>query len=102
VASLDLATVDPALVGFGGGFTDGRYAWLAPITGSKAARIDLANFGTQGVRAVDFATIDASLMGFGGGFSTGKYGVMVPYNSITTGDKRKVIRIQLQEGAGTQ
>jgi hypothetical protein len=102
VTVLDLATVDPALVGFGGGFTDGRYAWLAPVAGSKAARVDLANFGTQGVRVVDFATIDTSLTGFGGGFSTGKYGVMVPYNSVTTGDKRKVVRIQLQEGAGTQ
>jgi hypothetical protein len=101
VTVVDVATVDPALVGFGGGFSDGRYAWLTPYNGSKAARIDLANFTTSGVRVVDFATIDASLTGFLGGISTGRYGIAVP--SYKSGAwYQKVVRIQLQEGAGTQ
>jgi hypothetical protein len=103
VTSVDVASVDPALAGFSGGFTDGRYAWLVPFNGNKAARVDLANFGTSGVRAVDFATIDPALTGFSGGFSNGKYGVMVPsYKLAVSGFYQKAVRIQLQEGAGTQ
>jgi len=102
-SSVDVAAVDPNAVGFIGGFTDGRYAWLVPFNGSKAARVDLANFGTGGVRAVDFATIDPALTGFSGGFSNGKYGVMVPsYMRAVSGFYQKAVRIQLQEGAGTQ
>jgi hypothetical protein len=68
-----------------------------------AARVDLANFGTSGVRAVDFATIDPALTGFSGGFSNGKYGVMVPsYKLAVSGFYQKAVRLQLQEGAGTQ
>ena len=103
VTVLDLATVDAALAGFNGGFTDGRYAWLAPYAGSKAARVDLANFTASGVRVVDFTAIDPSLTGFAGGFANGKYGVMVPsYKLAVSGFYHKVVRIQLQEGAGTQ
>jgi len=103
VSGINLAVVDPALVSFNGGFTDGRYAWLAPHTGTKAARIDLANFTASGVRVVDFATIDPSLTGFAGGFANGKYGVMVPsYRLAVSGFYQKVVRLQLQEGAGTQ
>ena len=93
----------PSLAGFNGGFTDGRYAWLVPFNGTKAARVDLANFTASGVRAVDFATIDPSLTGFAGGFANGRYGVMVPsYKLSVSGFYQKVVRIQLQEGAGTQ
>jgi hypothetical protein len=89
-------------VGFLGGFTDGRYAWLAPYNGTKTARIDLANFSASGVRVVDFATIDPSLTGFHGAFSNGKYGVMVPsYKLAVSGFYQKVVRIQLNQGAGT-
>jgi hypothetical protein len=102
VAVVDLMSVDGALAGFRGGFTDGRYAWLIPYWGSKVARVDLANFTTSGVRVLDLTTVDPSLTGgFRGGFASGKYGVMVP------GDRAgifnfKVVRFQLQEGAGTQ
>ena len=102
VTVLDVAAVDAALVGFNGGFTDGRYAWLVPYLGSKAARVDLANFTAAGVRAVDFGVLDASLVNFSGGFSNGKYGVMAPYTGPGAIGKHKVVRIQLQEGAGTQ
>jgi hypothetical protein len=102
VTVLDVAGVDASLVGFLGGFTDGRYAWLAPYNGTKTARIDLANFSASGVRVVDFATIDPSLTGFHGAFSNGKYGVMVPsYKLAVSGFYQKVVRLQLHQGAGT-
>ena len=102
VTVLDLKSVDSALYGFRGGFTDGRHAWLVPHVGTTAARIDLANFTTSSVRAVDLATIDPSLKWFSGGFANGKYGVMVPSERVGGGPTSKVLRIQLQEGAGTQ
>jgi hypothetical protein len=103
VTVLDLMAVDGALYGFKGGFTDGRYAWIVPHIGSKAARIDLANFTASGVRVVDLAASDPSLTGgFSGGFANGKYGVMVPSQRHGSDFYFKVVRLQLEEGAGTQ
>lgn len=97
VSILDLANVDPALKGFNGGFTDGRYAWLAPgLGGTKAARIDLADFSPSGVTAVDFATLDPLLNGFFGGISNGRFGVFVPYyHGPSATGRSQAVRLQL-------
>ncbi|MBI4319149.1 MAG: hypothetical protein HY675_11720 [Chloroflexi bacterium] len=105
VTALDLAAVDGYLVGFRGGFTDGRYGYFVPnFTGSvlsgKVARVDLQNFTASGVTALDLAAVDSSLNGFSGAFSDGRYGYLAPYAN-TSGLSGKVARIQLTSGAGS-
>jgi hypothetical protein len=101
VTALDLASVDPGLKGFAGGFTDGRYGYFVPnysggITESgKVARVDLQNFTTGGVTVLDLASVDAGLKGFTGGFTDGRYGYFVPViNGPNTYDG-KVARVDL-------
>ncbi len=98
VTVLDLTTVDAALKGFWGGFTDGRYGYFVPYYNGaysgKAARIDLQNFTTSGVTVLDLTTVDVDLKGFMGGFSDGRYGYFVPYNNGAAFGK--VARVDLQ------
>ena len=52
VSYLNLANTDASLVGFEGGFTDGRYGYLVPNkggSGCKLARVDLYDFTTVSV-----------------------------------------------------
>jgi hypothetical protein len=100
VTVLDLTTVDAELKGHIGGFTDGRYAWLAPYAGTKAARIDLANFTASGVRVVDLGELDTAGTKYESGFTNGQYGVMVPFRS-NFGIGSKLIRIQMFQGPGS-
>ncbi len=100
VTSLDLASVDPGLRGFQGGFTDGRYGYFVPFyNGSarsgKVARVDLQNFTSGGVTSLDLASVDAGLKGFNGGFTDGRYGYFVP-NGNNSGPSGKVARADLQ------
>ena len=95
VTVLDLATIDPALKGFQGGFTDGRYAWIAPaIVGSKGARIDLANFSASGVSVIDFPAIDPAGT-WPSGFTNGRHGILCPTGA------RKLMRVQMFQGPGS-
>jgi len=104
VSYLDLATVDPNLKGFLGGFSDGTYSYLVPYEDSVAhhgnvARIDLNDFSSSGVSSLDLTTVDPSLKGFYGGFSHGTYGYFVPYyNGAFHG---KVVRIDLTNFAAS-
>jgi hypothetical protein len=86
VTVLNLAAVDPDLVAFYGGFTDGRYGYVFGTgysTGEngKVARVDLANFTAGGVTVLDLAAINPALKSFSGGFQDGRYGYLVPYNN---------------------
>ncbi len=99
VTSLDLASVDPGLKGFTGGFTDGHYGYFAPYNNGsgpsgKVARVDLQNFTSGGVTSLDLASVDAGLMGFNGGFTDGRYGYFVP--NTNSGSSGKVARADLQ------
>lgn len=106
VSVLDLTTANPTLKGFVGGFTDGRYAYLAPSHNSlqyfgTAARVDLQNFTADGVTWQDLTTLDSDLTGFHGVFTDGSYGYFVP-RVLQNGSTfhGKVVRIQLFSGAG--
>lgn len=85
VSMLDLGTVDGALKGFQGGFTDGRYAYFVPdINGNlsgKVARVDTLNFASGGVSSLDLAAVDSRLKGFRGGFTDGRYAYFAPDNN---------------------
>ena len=99
VTSLDLAAVDSDLMGFAGGFTDGRYGYFVPnYNGSesgKIGRVDLQNFTPAGVTWLDLAAVDSGLKSFYGGFTDGRYGYFVPHknNGSYSG---KVARVDLQ------
>ena len=104
VAALDLAMVDSGLVGFKGGFTDGRFGYFVPSSNSpgysgKLARVDLQNFSTNSVTILDLAAVDGGLKGFWGGFTDGRFGYFVPdYDG--SGYSGKVARIPLFFGGG--
>jgi hypothetical protein len=82
ISVFDLTTINPLLVGFIGGFTDGRYGYLLPYYTTKLARIDLNDFNT-----VSFMELSATNpifqteagMCYGGGFTDGKYGYFAPF-----------------------
>ena len=82
VQMLDLKAIDPALVYFSGGFSDGRYAYLVPRgpgNGSgKTVRVDLTDFSASGVQVLDLTTVDPALKGFEGGFADTKFAYFVP------------------------
>lgn len=101
VTVLDLTTVDPTLIGFAGGFSDGHYAYLAPETPllSKVVRINLQDFSTTGVSVLDLATVDPALKGFLGGFTDGRYGYFVPYRNPSFFGK--LVRVDLQNFAAS-
>ncbi len=92
VTTLDLASVNPELMGFFGGFTDGRYGYFVPFYGSATtvvksglvARVDFQNFTTSGVTSLDLSSVDTNLRGFWGGFTDGRYGYFVPYENGTS------------------
>jgi len=94
VTVLDLASHDPALTGFRGGFTDKVFGYCVPFKNSvyfgKVARFDLANFSTVGV--LDLTSADPSLVGFIGGFAHDGYGYVVPYTGGSGAWKGKVAR----------
>lgn len=94
--SIDLETIDPDLVAFHEGFTDGRYAYLVPNkfeASGKIARIDLQNFVTSTVTVLNLAAVDSDLHGFYDGFTDGRYAYFVPGFGINpTG---KIARIDL-------
>ncbi len=81
---LNLADKDADLIGFCGGFSDGRYAYFAPNTTGgdrivgKVARVDVQNFTLGGVTVLDLTQADTNLIGFIGGFTDGHYGYFVP------------------------
>ena len=98
VTMLDLATVDPGLVGFAGGFTDGRYGYFVPYSNvgadGKVARVDLQNFNIGGVTVLDLTMLDPAPEGFWGGFTDGRYGYFIPRsNGAPDG---KMARVDLQ------
>ena len=98
MSSLELTSVDSALKGFVGGFTDGRYGYFVPYYNGdysgKVARVDLQNFTPGGVTILNLAGADPSLRGFQGGFTDGRYGYFIPfYNGGFSG---KVARVDLQ------
>jgi hypothetical protein len=83
VTMVDMGAIDPALKGFIGGFTDGRYAYYIPNSADgsptgKMARIDLKNFSASGLSTVDLSSISNTLKGFVGGFTDGRYGYLAP------------------------
>ena len=98
VSVLNLASTDAELVGFRGGFTDGRYGYFVPDNNGvvylgKVARVDLTDFST--VSVLNLASTDADLKGFYGGFTDGRYGYFVPYNNgVASG---KVARVDLTD-----
>jgi hypothetical protein len=97
--SIDLATVDPDLIGFDGGFTDGRYAYLVPNkyeASGKVARVELQSFITSSVTILNLATVDADLHGFVHGFTDGRYGYFVPFVNYSFSPFGKVARVDLQ------
>jgi hypothetical protein len=95
VSVLDLTTVNPALKGFFGGFTDGRYAYFVPGDGNSVmARIDLRNFSPSGVTSIDFAASDPNLKGYRGAFSDGRHAYFVPFHNGVS-DHGDIARIQL-------
>ncbi|MBI5567969.1 MAG: hypothetical protein HY870_23935 [Chloroflexi bacterium] len=101
VTVLDLTTVDPTLIGFAGGFSDGHYAYLAPETPflSKVVRINLQDFSSTGVSVLDLAMVDPALKGFLGGFTDGRYGYFVPYRNPSFFGK--LVRVDLQNFAAS-
>jgi hypothetical protein len=94
VTTLNLALVDPGLVGFDGGFVDDedepRYAYFVPSgrhcygkpdcrRRGKAARVDLKDFlELASVKVFDFAAFDPELRGFDGGFGARPCAYFVP------------------------
>jgi hypothetical protein len=84
VSVLDLTATNASLKGFAGGFTDGRYAYLAPNNNGAAhglvPRIDLTNFST--VDVITLTNTKAYLKGFLGAFTDGNgNGFFVPNNN---------------------
>ena len=81
IASVAGNSWESGLLGFLGGFTDGRYGYLVPQSGSdglhgRAARIDLADFAS--VEVIPLDTLPGSPKGFGGGFTDGVHAYFVP------------------------
>jgi hypothetical protein len=97
VTVLDLATVDPDLVYFTSGFTDGRYAYLTArsYTHGKIARIDLRNFTTAGVTSLNLTAIDSNLGGFGGSFTDGNFGYFTTLDTAPGVYGGKIARVNL-------
>lgn len=98
VTSLDLAGVDPTLVGGGPGFVSGGYFYMAvngynPATVGKVVRIAIGNFTTSGVTVLDLAPSGTGLSGFSTAVTDGRYGYLVPYNNGTP--QGKLVRIDL-------
>jgi hypothetical protein len=115
---LDLAKIDPVLMGFGGIFTAGRYVYLVPSrnkyepqNGNRGhgnfVRINMNEFNLKGVEFIDIPATtrtqipsfaDTDLRGFSYGFPSGKYGVLVPFfNSVFSGKCARLV-IFGQEG----
>jgi hypothetical protein len=111
VQVLDLAETNPALTGFDGGFTDGRYGYFVPAynpdPSGSVARVDLDHFTTSGVTALDLTRVDSTLKGFDGGFTDKqlRYGYLVPFRNGKSDDPHgghdgKVVRILLEPKHG--
>jgi hypothetical protein len=97
---LDLSLVDSSLRCFLGGFTDGRYGYLAPFEGTKIVRFDLQNFTAAGVTWLDLAPINTNLRNFNGGFTDGRYGYLVPYYGGSGNTPQgKLVRFDLENFA---
>jgi hypothetical protein len=103
VLDLTNAGANPGLVGFCGGFTDGRYGYLTPHANASGqqgniVRVDLQDFSQSGVSTLNLTTINSSLRGFYGGFTDGRFGYFVPYstNGSTSGAFGLFVRLDLQ------
>jgi hypothetical protein len=90
VTMLNLASVNPALTGFYGGFTDGIYGYFVPNTYPLLARVNLSNFSVSGVESWNLASKDPALTGFRGGFTDGLNLYLVPYGGAGSGKIAKV------------
>lgn len=97
VTTLNLTDVDSRLDSFISGFTDGRYAYLAPLDG-LVTRVDLQNFTTDGVEILDLTQINSALLDYVGGFTDGRYAYLVPYWVTWHGN---LVRIDLQNFSPT-
>jgi hypothetical protein len=97
VVILDLATSDPGLKEFRGGFIVGQYAFFVPNKNGIVGRVDLKDFTTSGVTSVNLAAIDSSLVDsdYSAGFSDGRYAYFVP-DTNGSGLFGKVARVDLQ------
>ena len=98
VTNVNVAAVNDAFKGFGGGFTDGRYGYYVPNNNGSFhgnfVRIDLQNFTPSGVMSIDVNLVNPALKGFVGGFINGNYAYLVPhYNGAYHGN---FVRIDLQ------
>jgi hypothetical protein len=105
ITVLDLATILPFLVGYNGGFTDGKYAYFVPYYWAGGyhgflVRVDLSNFTTSGVSVLNLQEIDSGLAGFASGFTDGRYGYLVPY-STNAGASGKMVRFDLSNFTAT-
>jgi hypothetical protein len=95
VTSVDLLTLPgnaqgSLYGGYDGGFTDGRYGYLAPCNNrgdihGRSLRFDLQNFTTSGVTILDLTSVNTNAKGYTGGFTDGRYGYFCPYLSGTSG-----------------
>lgn len=99
VSTLDVATVNPALAGFGNGVTDGRYGYLLPYYNNSGpsgviGRVDLRNFTAGGVTSLDLASVDATLVGGGPGFVNGGY-VYMAVNGYSPPTVGKLVRVAI-------
>ncbi len=92
VTTLNLTDVDSRMDSFLGGFTDGRYAYLAPLDG-LVTRVDLQNFTTDGVKIIDLTQINSALLDYVGGFTDGRYAYFIPHWVSWHGN---LVRIDLQ------
>ena len=92
---LDLQSINSALAGFWGAFTNGQYGYFIPIQNDngphgKLVRVDLANFTTGGVTVLDLAAVDPELVYMLSGFTDGRYAWLV-----ARGGRGKVARVDL-------
>jgi hypothetical protein len=99
VSYLDVSTAGNAgAKGFVCGFTDGRYAYLAPHYNNVTyhgifTRVDVNNYTITGVSYLDVSTAgNTSARGFYGGFTDGRYAYLVPtYNGAWHGIFTRVL-----------
>jgi len=93
VIPLDTLPGEPK--GFGGGFTDGAYAYFVPTFTGRLARVNLVDLDEM--EALDLTALDGDLTGFVGGFTDGRYGYLVPWDHGARSGK--LVRVDLTDFA---
>jgi hypothetical protein len=58
ITPLDLQTINSQWLGFGGGFTDGRYGYLLCVGNSDVVRVDLQTFNAAGTTSIPLGGLD--------------------------------------------